>query len=101
MDEEISNEILRAFIRDQVDEQGRGLHAKEIRADHEIPEMTTESHSIGQESQVAYGMDVILEAQAGKMLLNNSNDCEEIFRAIPSDPFQCGRDQNQRSSLLY
>lgn len=87
LDEEISKEVLHDYIKDEADKQGRGLHAEEIRPDLETPEMTTESNSIGQEGQGAYVMDVIFEAQAGEMLLNNSNDSEVMFGVLPSDPF--------------
>ncbi len=88
-DEEISNmQIHPDHIRDEIEEQGRGLHAEEIRPEQEIPEMTTESNSVGQEDQGAYVTDDIPETQAGEMLLNNSNDNEVIVGASPGDPFE-------------
>lgn len=87
LDEEISNmQMLHDYIRDEVEEQGRGLHAEEIRPDQGTPEMTTESNSIGQEEQGEYVTDVIPETQAGEMLLNNSNDSEVKVGASPEDP---------------
>ncbi|KAL7385681.1 hypothetical protein ABVT39_026368 [Epinephelus coioides] len=87
LDEEISNmQMLYDHIRDEVEEQGRGLHAEEIRPVQGTAEMTTESNSIGQEEQGAYVTDVIPETQAGEMLLNNSNDSEVTIGASPGDP---------------
>lgn len=72
----------------EIEEQGRGLHAEDLRPEQEIPEMTAECSSVGQEGQGAYVTGNIPETQAGVMLLNNSSDNEVIVGASPGDPLE-------------
>lgn len=83
----LDENTIHGHIRDEVGEQGRELYPEEIRPDQETSEIRPESTSIGQEDMSAYGTDVIPEAQAGEMQLNNSSDREVIIGASPGYPF--------------